>query len=53
MVHYSVVFMVVALIRKIWEMRTNKKRIMLKWSVYLVRVTPTGVKDENTSMLVF
>ncbi|XP_046841723.1 solute carrier family 35 member C2-like [Xenia sp. Carnegie-2017] len=43
MVHYSVVFVVVALIRKIWEIRTNKKRIMLKWSVYLVRVTPTAI----------
>ncbi|XP_028410071.1 solute carrier family 35 member C2-like [Dendronephthya gigantea] len=43
MVHYSIVFLLTAITRRIWEIRSNKKRILLEWSVYLKRVTPTAI----------
>ncbi|CAB4012223.1 solute carrier family 35 member C2 isoform X1 [Paramuricea clavata] len=43
MVHYSVVFLLTAITRRIWEIRSNKKRVLLEWSVYLKRVPATAI----------
>ena len=47
MVHYSIVFLLTALTRRIWEIRSNKKRVLLEWPVYLRRVTPTGINSKD------
>ncbi|XP_044175209.1 solute carrier family 35 member C2-like isoform X2 [Acropora millepora] len=40
-VHYAMVFVSTALLRLLWEIWTEKKRIILPWSLYLKRVLPT------------
>ncbi|XP_068686038.1 solute carrier family 35 member C2-like isoform X1 [Montipora foliosa] len=42
-VHCALVFVVLALLRLLWEMKTEKQRIILPWSVYLKRVLPTAI----------
>ena len=42
MVHYALVFIIVALLRLLWEVKTGKQRVVLPWSVYMKRVLPTG-----------
>ena len=41
-VHYAMVFVIAAILRFLWELKTGKTRIILPWSVYLKRVLPTG-----------
>ena len=42
MVHYALVFIIAALLRLLWEVKTGKQRVVLPWSVYMKRVLPTG-----------
>lgn len=42
-VHYAMVFVSTALLRLLWEIWTEKKRIILPWSLYLKRVLPTAI----------
>ena len=46
-VHYAMVFVSTALLRLLWEIWTEKKRIILPWSLYLKRVLPTGRLSVN------
>ncbi|XP_058971368.1 solute carrier family 35 member C2-like [Pocillopora verrucosa] len=42
-VHYAMVFVIAAILRFLWELKTGKTRIILPWSVYLKRVLPTAI----------
>lgn len=42
-VHYAMVFVIAAVLRLLWELKTEKKRIILPWSVYIKRVLPTAM----------
>jgi len=46
-VHYAMVFVSTALLRLLWEIWSEKKRIILPWSLYLKRVLPTGRLSVN------
>ena len=41
-VHFSMVFVMAAAARLIWECKTQEKRVILSWPVYMKRVFPTG-----------
>ncbi|EDO40549.1 predicted protein [Nematostella vectensis] len=42
-VHYCMVFIISAILRRAWEFHKGKKRIILSWSIYIRRVLPTAV----------
>lgn len=42
-VHYALVFIIAALLRLLWEVKTGKQRVVLPWSVYMKRVLPTAM----------
>ncbi|XP_078367610.1 solute carrier family 35 member C2-like [Oculina patagonica] len=42
-VHYAMVFVIAAILRLLWEFKTEKRRIILPWSVYMKRVLPTAI----------
>lgn len=42
-VHYALVFVIAAVLRFLWEIKTEKQRIILPWPVYLKRVLPTAM----------
>ena len=46
-VDYAMVFVSTALLRLLWEIWSEKKRIILPWSLYLKRVLPTGRLSVN------
>ena len=45
MVHYALVFVIAAVLRLLWEIKTEKQRIILPWPVYMKRVLPTGKRE--------
>ena len=40
--HYAMIFIISAILRFLWELKTGKQRVILPWSVYMKRVLPTG-----------
>lgn len=42
-VHYALVFVIAAVLRLLWEIKTGEQRIILPWSVYMKRVLPTAM----------